>query len=78
VDAHDKLYENDESQEEVYWREGHVVGEVDLLALAALELDVAVARPVEADAVAGTVITALLLHYARCKGQESSSPGYES
>jgi len=55
-----------------------VVGEVDLLALAALELDVAVARPVEADAVAGTVITALLLHYARCKGQESSSPGYES
>ena len=75
MNAHDKLYENDKSQEEVYWSEGHVIREVDLLALAAFELDVAVARPVEADAVAGAIITALLLHHARWKTQESSSPG---
>ena len=59
MDAHDELDKDDEREEEVDGGEGGVVREVDALALAALEADLAVAGPVQTLAVSGAVVAAL-------------------
>lgn len=59
VDAHDKLDEDDEREQEVDGGEGDVVREVDALALRPLEADLAIAGPVQTLAVSGTVVAAL-------------------
>ena len=57
--AHDELYERGERDDEEDGGEGDVVGEVDHLARLALELDLAVAQPVVADAAPRAVREAL-------------------
>ena len=58
MDTHDKLDQAGQGQQEEDGGEGHMVGEVDALALLPLELDLAVAGPVEALPMSGTVSVA--------------------
>ena len=62
VNAHDKLYQDDQGQQEVDGGKCNVVRKVYLLTLTALELDLAVAGTVKTDAVPGAVVTAPGLH----------------
>ena len=62
MNAHDKLYQDDQGQQEVDGGKCNVVRKVYLLTLTALELDLAVAGTVKTDAVPGAVVTAPGLH----------------